>query len=72
MGLFEQIEKEEQQAIDRAADLMAEAIERDHLIHVIGPGGHSNIGAYEMFYRAGGLVPVNAILDPGTLLMMAF
>jgi len=69
-GLFEQIEKEEQQAIDRAADLMAEAIERDQLIHVIGPGGHSNIGAYEMFYRAGGLVPINAILDPGTLLSM--
>jgi uncharacterized phosphosugar-binding protein len=70
VGLFEQIEREEQQAIDRAADLMAEAIKRDQLIHVIGPGGHSNIGAYEMFYRAGGLVPINAILDPGTLLSM--
>jgi uncharacterized phosphosugar-binding protein len=70
VGLFEQIEREEQQAIDRAADLMVEAIKRDQLIHVIGPGGHSNIGAYEMFYRAGGLVPINAILDPGTLLSM--
>ena len=70
VGLLEQIEREEQQAIDRAADLMAEAIKRDQLIHVIGPGGHSNIGAYEMFYRAGGLVPINAILDPGTLLSM--
>jgi uncharacterized phosphosugar-binding protein len=70
VGLFEQIEREEQQAIDRAADLMAEAIKRDQLIHIIGPGGHSNIGAYEMFYRAGGLVPINAILDPGTLLSM--
>ena len=28
------------------------------------------MGAYEMFYRAGGLVPVNAILDPGTLISM--
>lgn len=70
VGLFEQIERGEQEAIDRAADLMAEAIKRDQLIHVIGPGGHSNIGAYEMFYRAGGLVPINAILDPGTLLSM--
>jgi len=70
VGLFEAIEKTEQKAIDQAADLMAQAIERDQLIHVIGPGGHSNIGAYEMFYRAGGLVPINAILDPGTLLSM--
>ncbi|MCS7176000.1 sugar isomerase domain-containing protein, partial [Pseudothermotoga sp.] len=46
------------------------AIEKDQLVHVIGPGGHSNMGAEELFYRAGGLVPVNAILDPGTLLAM--
>ncbi len=66
--LFQKILREEKEVIDRAAELMAKAIERDQLIHVIGPGGHSNIGAYEIFYRAGGLVPVNAILDPGTLL----
>jgi len=70
LGLLAEIEREEQEAIGKAAELMAEAIERDQLVHVIGPGGHSNIGAYEMFYRAGGLVPVNAILDPGTLLSM--
>lgn len=70
LNLLTKIEREEQQAIDKAAELMANAIEGDQLIHVIGPGGHSNIGAYEMFYRAGGLVPVNAILDPGTLLSM--
>jgi uncharacterized phosphosugar-binding protein len=41
----------------------------DKLIHVIGTGGHSNLGAEEMFWRAGGLVPINAILDPGTALI---
>ncbi|MBC7109125.1 MAG: SIS domain-containing protein [Methanomassiliicoccales archaeon] len=70
ISLLQEIEEQEQEAINRAADLMAETIKKDQLIHVIGPGGHSNIGAYEMFYRAGGLVPVNAILDPGTLLSM--
>lgn len=68
--LFKEIEAKEQDSIEKAASLMAETIKKDELIHVIGPGGHSNIGAYELFYRAGGLVPVNAILDPGTLLSM--
>ncbi|NIN64435.1 MAG: sugar isomerase domain-containing protein, partial [Anaerolineae bacterium] len=31
-------------------------------------GGHSYIAGEEIFYRAGGLVPVNAILDPGVSL----
>lgn len=68
--LFQEIVEKEEKTIDAAAALFVQAIKKDQLIHVIGPGGHSNIGAYEMFYRAGGLVPVNAILDPGTLLSM--
>ncbi|HDM69872.1 MAG: sugar isomerase [Thermotoga sp.] len=68
--LIDEIIEKEKGSIEKAANLMADAIERDELIHVIGPGGHSNMGAYEMFYRAGGLVPVNAILDPGTLISM--
>jgi len=68
--LYETIVKEEKESISKAAELLASAIEEDQLVHVIGPGGHSNMGAEEMFYRAGGLVPVNAILDPGTLLAM--
>ena len=68
--LFEQIEEQEQNAIDKASTLLAKTIQKDQLIHVIGPGVHSNIGTYEMFYRAGGLVPINAILDPGTLASM--
>ncbi|MGA2975481.1 MAG: sugar isomerase domain-containing protein [Spirochaetia bacterium] len=68
-ALLEQIEGEER-SIHDAAKLMSETIVRDELIHVIGTGGHSNIGTYEMFNRAGGLGPVNGILDPGTLLSM--
>lgn len=67
--IFNQIEKNNKEAIDKASNILVEAIEKDKLIHVIGPGGHSNIGAEEMFYRAGGLVPVNPLLDQGTALI---
>ena len=33
-----------------------------------GPGGHSNLASQEIFFRAGGLMHVSAILDEGTLL----
>lgn len=55
--------------ISKAAGVMADAIARDELIHVIGPGGHSNMASEEVLWRAGGLVPINAILDPGTNLI---
>lgn len=56
----------ETEAIDRAADLVAEAIKKDELVHVIGPGGHSNMAVEEVLWRAGGLAAVDAILDAGT------
>lgn len=59
----------EQQSIDRAAAMLANAVAEDRLINVIGPGGHSNLAAEEVLWRAGGLAPVNPILDPGTILM---
>ncbi len=67
--LLEEIDGEER-SIHAAAKLMSDTIVRDELIHVIGTGGHSNIGTYEMFMRAGGLAAVNGILDPGTLVSM--
>jgi len=67
-AMFATTVSESSEAIERAAALMGEAIMQDKLIHVIGTGGHSNLGAEEMFWRAGGLVPINAILDPGTLI----
>ena len=38
-----------------AAAAVADRIAEDRLIYVIGPGGHSQIGAEEVFSRAGGL-----------------
>ena len=57
------------EAITRAARPVAEAIARDDVIHVIGPGGHSNMAVEETFWRAGGFAAINAILDPGTNLI---
>ncbi len=63
------IAKTEEKTIGAAARLCADAIEEGRLINVIGPGGHSNIAVEEVLWRAGGLVYVNAILDPGTNLI---
>ncbi len=58
----------EEDNLQKAAEVLAAQIEQDKLIHVIGPGGHSNLGTQEIFFRAGGLMHINPILDEGTLL----
>jgi uncharacterized phosphosugar-binding protein len=66
--LLRRILDEERDALDRAAEKLAAQIAADRLVHVFGPGGHSNLAAQEIFFRAGGLMHVSAILDEGTLL----
>lgn len=58
----------ESTSIRQAATLVADQVESGRLVHVFGPGGHSNLAAQEIFFRAGGLVNVSAVLDEGTLL----
>lgn len=65
-ALVTQIAETQEENIKKAAKLCAEALKEGRLINVIGPGGHSNIAVEEVLWRAGGLVHVNAILDPGT------
>ncbi len=67
--MLNDIESKEKESIDRAAKILANAVSEDRLVNIIGPGGHSNIGAEETFWRAGGLAPVNAMLDAGTSLI---
>ncbi|HWI65710.1 MAG TPA: SIS domain-containing protein, partial [Symbiobacteriaceae bacterium] len=54
-------------AIEEAGRLGAEAILNGGLIHAFGTG-HSHMIAEELFDRAGGLVLVNAILEPSLML----
>ena len=64
--LVSQIAATQEESIKAAAKLCAQALKEGRLINVIGPGGHSNIAVEEVLWRAGGMVHVNAILDPGT------
>ncbi len=62
--LLQEVSQTQKEAIERAAQVMAEAIQADHLVYAFGPT-HASILAQELFYRAGGLVPINPILPPG-------
>ncbi len=65
MELLARIRDEEGEAIARAGLAVADRIAEDRLIYVIGPGGHSQIGAEEVFSRAGGLACIWSFLDDG-------
>jgi len=67
-ALVARIATEERDAIARASVAVADRVADDRLVNVIGPGGHSSMGAEEVFFRAGGLACVNALLDEGFLL----
>jgi uncharacterized phosphosugar-binding protein len=67
-ALMQRILGEEREALDNAATRVADQVAADRLVYVYGPGGHSNLAAQEIFFRAGGLMHVSAILDEGTLL----
>jgi uncharacterized phosphosugar-binding protein len=64
-ALIAQIAAEEGEAIVRAGGAIADRIAEDRLIYVIGPGGHSQIGAEEVFSRAGGLACIVSFIDDG-------
>jgi len=55
--------EEEGENIKEAARYCAESLKKGRVLHVFGCG-HSQAFAQEVFYRAGGLVPVNALLIP--------
>lgn len=55
--LLSTVEQSEKETITRAAEAIAECIQKDGLIYVFGCG-HSHMLAEELFYRAGGLAPI--------------
>ncbi len=52
----------------KAAQLLADSIAQGGVLHVFG-AGHSHLFAEELAFRAGGLAPVNPILDIGYTLI---
>lgn len=68
VGYMTRIREEERERVETVAKVIADQIQKDKLIYIWGPGGHSNMNAMEIFFRAGGLMHVSAILDEGTML----
>ena len=66
-AILRRIEDEEGGAMARAAELVADVICRDGLVHVFGCG-HSHLAALDAFYRAGGLACVSPLLDEDLML----
>ena len=64
IGLLKTVRDTQSEGIEQAAQKIAAAIQEDHLLYVFG-ASHAGILAQELFYRAGGLVPVNPIFAPG-------
>ncbi len=61
--LLEKIELEENNSINEVCNLMYETMKKGKMVHIFATG-HSHMFAEELFYRAGGLVPINPILEP--------
>jgi uncharacterized phosphosugar-binding protein len=61
------VETSQASAIAAAADLIADALATEHMWHVFGTG-HGHMLAEEVFYRAGGMMAVNAVLDSPLML----
>ena len=57
------IDKNELNNIKRCAEIMFNAMRSGKVVHVFATG-HSHMFAEELFYRAGGLVQINPILEP--------
>jgi uncharacterized phosphosugar-binding protein len=62
-GVSQTILETQMEAIQEAAKIVAEAVANDGILYTFGTG-HSHIIAEDIAYRAGGLAPVDAILEP--------
>lgn len=68
LGIIGDIHENEKTHILAAARAVADQVKSDKLVYIWGPGGHSNLAAMEVFFRAGGLMHVSAILNQETML----
>lgn len=54
----------QREALENAAEHIAQAIAQDRRVHVLGTGAHSMMAAEEVLWRAGGLAAWNPIWIP--------
>ena len=67
MNLLIQVNDKNKSAMQQSAAILAECLENDGILHVFGCG-HSHMIAEEVFYRAGGIVPVRPVLIQDVML----
>ena len=67
LGLLGRIKSTQMSAMKAAGHIIANTIQDGGLIHVFGCG-HSHMISEELFFRAGGLVNINAIFDTSVML----
>ncbi|MDN6733150.1 MAG: SIS domain-containing protein, partial [Tetragenococcus koreensis] len=65
--ILEQVEENEADAMEQAIDLLTEANLNKHSIYIFG-ASHAGILAEEMYYRAGGMMTINAIFAKEVML----
>ncbi len=65
--IIEKIATEGAENIEKTAELFSDALVNDRKIFLFGTG-HSHMLAEELFYRAGGLVKIQPILEPPLML----
>ena len=66
-AILNEAEQKNADTIKVLAGTIAESISAGGVLHLFGTG-HGHMLAEELFYRAGGLVPVNAMLDSALML----
>lgn len=65
--LLKKVYESQEDVLDEAAERISQAIQGDGIIHLYGCG-HSHILTEEVFYRAGGLVPIRPIFHEPLML----
>ncbi|MEA4884798.1 MAG: SIS domain-containing protein [Clostridia bacterium] len=64
---LDKVQASEGQNIERAAEMVADSISKGRPMHYFA-AGHSHMLGEELFYRAGGLVPVNVLFEPSLMM----
>ncbi|OUQ78137.1 SIS domain-containing protein [Lactobacillus gallinarum] len=65
--LLKTVEKEDQDSIKKATDLIVSANKNKNSIYIFG-ASHAGILAQELYYRAGGMITINAIFGREVML----
>ena len=67
VGVLDRLVTQQRGVLETAQVWVAETLRADGIVYATG-SGHSHLIAAEVFYRAGGIAPLQAIFDPALML----